>query len=174
MYSCVFCWSLLFWRVLWFHTFKRIAGYEPCHLFCVSGDCAPTAAVPGTRCKAGSPLAPAAASTAHPSTSAQAVSVAYATSPTQPHYCSESLSVNEVSRFRAAWEDLTPSLDHHDIILSVNLRFIHSLALLPPNNFWKRSICRCSLWDSADSGRRLDYHSQWQRGFQNDPWCNHG
>jgi len=93
--------------------------------------CAPTTAAAGSHREAGSPLAPAVASTFALSTPALAVPVAYAISPTHPRHCSEFVSADAVSSLQAAWKDLTPLLDHQDIIFAVYRRFGNGLAPLP-------------------------------------------
>jgi len=62
---------------------------------------------------------------------ALAVPIAYANSPQQPCYRHEILSTDAVSSFQTAWTDLTPLLDHQDLILAVNRRHGSNLQRLP-------------------------------------------
>ena len=78
---------------------------------------APTVALP----TAGLPITPATTPLA------LVVPVAYANSPRQSRHRSAILSRDAISLLRTACEDLTPSLDHQDIILAVNRRFGNSL-----------------------------------------------
>jgi len=61
-----------------------------------------------------------------------AVPIAYANSPQQqPRHRHEILFTDEVSSLQTAWTDLTPSLDHQDLILAINHRHGSNLARLP-------------------------------------------
>ena len=62
---------------------------------------------------------------------ALAVPIAYANSPYQPRHRHKILSTDAVSSLQTAWTDLTPSLDHQDLILAVNRRHGSNLARLP-------------------------------------------
>jgi len=76
----------------------------------------PTAELPITPAFAGLPIAPATIPLP-----ALAVPIAYANSPQQqPSHHHEILSTDAVSSLQTAWTDLTPSLDHQDLILVVN------------------------------------------------------
>ena len=58
---------------------------------------------------------------------ALAVPIAYANSHQQPRHHHE----DAVSSLQTAWTDLTPSIDHQDLILAVNRRHGSNLARLP-------------------------------------------
>jgi len=101
---------------------------------------------------------------------ALAVPIAYANSPHQPRHHHEILSTDAVSPLQTAWTDLTPSLDHQDLILTVNRRHGSNLARLP------------SAADGALLAQRTRESAQTlaaelstsHKGFPKDPRRKHG
>ena len=88
----------------------------------------PTAELPiASAFAAGLPMAP--ATILLP---ALAVPIAYANSPQQqPRHRHEILSTDAISSLQTDWTDLTPSLDHQNLILVVNRGHSSNLARLP-------------------------------------------
>jgi len=136
----------------------------------------PTAELPiAPAFAAGLPIAPATIPVP-----ALAVPIAYANSPHQPRHRHEILSTDAVSSLQTAWTDLTPSLDHQDLILAVNRRHGSNLARLPSAADGALLAQRTrgnilSATTAVESAQTLAAElSTLHKGFPKDPRRKHG
>jgi len=111
---------------------------------------------------------------------ALAAPIAYANSPQQHRHRNEILSTNAVYSLQTAWTDLTPSLDHQDIILAVNRRHGSNLARLPSaaNDALLAQRTRINILSATtavQSAKTLAAElSTSHKGFPKDPRRKHG
>ena len=111
---------------------------------------------------------------------ALAVPIAYANSPYQPRHRHKILSTDAVSSLQTAWTDLTPSLDHQDLILAVNRRHGSNLARLPSAADGALLAQRTrgnilSATTAVESAQTLAAElSTSHKGFPKDPRRKHG
>ena len=136
----------------------------------------PTAELPiAPALAAGLPIAPATIPLP-----ALAVPIAYSNSPQQHRHRHEILSTDAVYSLQIAWTDLTPSLDHQDIILTVNRRHGSNLARLPSAAdgallAQRTRVNILSATAAVQSAKTLAAElSTSHKGFPKDPRRKHG
>ena len=134
------------------------------------------------------------ASPATPSTPAPALSVdsdfvthsalehsvsSYARSVDQTRYRSDRLSLPDVVHLQAAWQDLAPSLDRQDLILTVDRCYGNGRARLPLAAdaaliFQTNQTNQISAQASSTTAQALASELNSQSGFPRDPRRDHG
>jgi len=108
------------------------------------------------------------------------VPIAYANSPPQHRHRHEILFTDEFYSLQTAWTDLTPSLDHQDIILAVNCQHGSNLARLPSAAdgallAQRTRVNTLSATTDVESAKTLAAElSTSHKGFPKDPRRKHG
>jgi len=111
--------------------------------------------------------------------SASEHSVSYARSVDQTRYRSDRLSLPDVVHLQAAWQDLAPSLDRQDFILTVDRCYGNGRARLPSAAdaaliFQTNQTNQISAQAASTTAQALASELNPQSGFPRDPRRDHG
>jgi len=106
-------------------------------------------------------------------------SVSYAQSVDQTRYRSDRLSLPDVVHLQAAWQDLAPSLDRQDFILTVDRCYGNGRARLPSAAdaaliFQTNQTNQISAQVASTTAQALASELNPQSGFPRDPRRDHG